>query len=98
MAVWRFDQFARGVGQLVNALEAFRGLGIDLISHQEAVDTSTPMGKAMFTLIAAMAEFERALICERVMVGIEHARQRGLSRGRHWRGRGWCSEGTRGAS
>ena len=82
VAVWRFDRFARSVRQLVNALEEFRGLGIDFVSHQEAVDTSTPMGKAMFTMIAAMAEFERSLIWERVMAGIEHARQRGTKSGK----------------
>jgi DNA invertase Pin-like site-specific DNA recombinase len=82
VVVWRFDRFARSVRQLVNALEEFRGLGIDFVSHQEAVDTSTPMGKAMFTMIAAMAEFERPLICERVMAGIEHARQRGTKSGK----------------
>ncbi len=82
VVVWRFDRFARSVRQLVNALEEFRGLGIDFVSHQEAVDTSTPMGKAMFTMIAAMAEFERSLICERVMAGIEHARQRGTKSGK----------------
>ena len=82
VVVWRFDRFARSVRQLVNALEEFRGMGIDFVSHQEAVDTSTPMGKAMFTMIAAMAEFERSLICERVMAGIEHARQRGTKSGK----------------
>lgn len=57
VVVLRLDRFARSVRQLVNALEEFRGLRIDFVSHQEAVDTSTPMGKAMFTMIAAMAEF-----------------------------------------
>ena len=56
VVVWRFDRFARTVKQLVLALEEFRALGIDFVSHQEALDTSTPMGKAMFTTIAAMAE------------------------------------------
>lgn len=82
VVVWRFDRFARSVRQLVNALEEFRGQGIDFVSHQEAVDTSTPMGKAMFTMIEAMAEFERSLICERVMAGIEHARYRGTKSGK----------------
>jgi DNA invertase Pin-like site-specific DNA recombinase len=59
--VWRFDRFARSVKQLVLALEEFRSLEIDFISYQEALDTSTPMGKAMFTIIAAMAELERSI-------------------------------------
>jgi hypothetical protein len=65
VVVWRFDRFARSVKQLVMALEEFRTLGIEFISHQEALDTSTPMGKAMFTIIAAMAELERSVIRER---------------------------------
>jgi putative DNA-invertase from lambdoid prophage Rac len=67
---------------LVLALEEFRSLGIDFVSHQEALDTSTPMGKAMFTVIAAMAELERGVIRERVLAGLEHARQRGTRSGR----------------
>jgi len=58
VTVWRFDRFARSVKQLVLALEEFRTLGIDFVSHQEALDTSMPMGKAMFTIIAAMAELD----------------------------------------
>jgi len=80
--VWRFDRCARSVWQLVNALEEFRGLGIDFVSHQEAVDTSTPMGKVMFTVIAAMAELERSVIRERVIAGIEFARQHGTKSGK----------------
>lgn len=64
--VWRFDRFARSVKHLVLALEEFRALGIEFISFQEALDTSTPIGKAMFTIIAAMAEFERSVNRERV--------------------------------
>lgn len=82
VVVWRFDRFARSVRQLVNALEEFRGMGIDFVSHQEAVDTSTPMGKVMFTVIAAMAELERSVIRERVIAGLEHARQRGTKSGK----------------
>ncbi len=81
MVVWRFDRFARSVKQLVLALEEFRALGIDFISHQEALDTSTPMGKAMFTIIAAMAELERSIIRERVAAGMEHARRNGTRSG-----------------
>src|SRR5260370_16454110 len=73
IAVWRFDRFARSVKQLVLALEEFRSLGIEFVSHQKALDTSTPIGKAMFTIIAAMAELERSVIRERVMAGVENA-------------------------
>lgn len=75
--VWRFDRFARSVEQLVSALAEFRTLG-----HQEALDTSTPMGKAMFTVIAAMAELERSVIRERVQAGLDYARQNGTKSGR----------------
>ncbi len=82
MLVWRFDRFARSVKQLVLALEEFRALGIDFISYQEALDSSTPMGKAMFTIIAAMAELERSVIRERVVAGLEYARERGTRSGK----------------
>ena len=80
--VWKFDRFARSVRQLVLALEEFQGLGIDFVSHQEALDTSTPMGKAMFTIIAAMAELERSVIRERVAAGLEYARHHGTRSGK----------------
>ena len=60
LVVWRFDRFARSIEQLVLALAEFRTLGIDFVSSQEALDTSTPMGKAMFTIIGAMAELEQS--------------------------------------
>jgi len=82
VVVWRFDRFARSVKQLVLALEEFHGLGIDFVSHQEALDTSTPMGRAMFTIIAAMAELERSVIRERVAAGLEYARQHGTRSGK----------------
>jgi DNA invertase Pin-like site-specific DNA recombinase len=82
VVVWRFDRFARSVKQLVLALEEFRSLGIDFISHQEALDTSTPMGRAMFTIIAAMAELERSVIRERVIAGMEYSRQHGTKSGK----------------
>jgi len=79
--VWRFDRFARSIEQLVLALAEFRTLGIDFVSSQEALDTSTPMGKAMFTIIGAMAELERNVIRERVVAGLEHARNHGTKSG-----------------
>ena len=81
VVVWRFDRFARSIEQLVLALAEFRTLGIDFVSSQEALDTSTPMGKAMFTIIGAMAELERNVIRERVVAGIEHARVHGTKSG-----------------
>jgi DNA invertase Pin-like site-specific DNA recombinase len=81
VVVFRFDRFARSVEQLVTALAEFRALGIDFVSHQEALDTSTPMGKAMFTIIAAMAELERNVIRERVVAGLDYARAHGTKSG-----------------
>ncbi len=79
--VWRFDRFARSIEQLVLALAEFKALGIDFVSCQEALDTSTPMGKAMFTIIGAMAELERNVIRERVVAGLDYARHHGTKSG-----------------
>jgi DNA invertase Pin-like site-specific DNA recombinase len=81
VVVWRFDRFARSIEQLVLALAEFRTLGIDFVSSQEALDTSTPMGKAMFTIIGAMAELERNVISERIAAGMEHAKLHGTKSG-----------------
>ena len=80
--VWKFDRFARSVAHLLKALEEFHHLGIRFISVQDQVDTKSPMGKAMFTIIGAMAELESALISERVKAGMEAARMRGKHLGR----------------
>lgn len=80
--VWKFDRFARSLKHLITALAEFNSLGIDFVSHQEAVDTSTPAGKALFSMIAVMAEFERELIHERVMAGLENAKRKGVQLGR----------------
>ena len=80
--VWKFDRFARSVAHLLQALEEFNYLGIRFISVQDQVDTQSPMGKAMFTLIGAMAELESSLISERVKAGMEAARTRGKRLGR----------------
>ena len=82
VVVWRFDRFARSVKQLVMALDEFHSLGIDFISHQEALDTSTPMGRAMFAIIGAMAELERNVIKERTAAGVEYARHHGTKSGK----------------
>lgn len=80
--VWKFDRFARSLKHLITALAEFDHLGIDFVSHQEAVDTSTPAGTALFQMIAVMAEFERSLIRERVLAGLENAKRKGVQLGR----------------
>lgn len=80
--VWKCDRSARSTQQRIDALEEFRHLGVDFISITEQLDTSSPMGKAMFTVISAIAEFERALISELVHAGIAKAHANGQRRGR----------------
>lgn len=80
--VWKLDRFGRSLKHLVNALAEFEALGITFISLRDNLDLSTPSGRLMFQIIGAMAEFERALIRERVKAGIFHARARGKRIGR----------------
>ncbi len=80
--VWRFDRFARSTRHLLLALEEFRTLGVGFISYQENIETTTPLGQALFVIIAAIAELERGLICERVSAGIRTARAIGKRLGR----------------
>ena len=80
--VWKFDRFARSTKELINALEEFNSLGVDFVSYKENVDTSTPAGKILFTMISAFAEFERAIIRERVIAGMEKAKAKGVRLGR----------------
>ena len=80
--VWKFDRFARSVTHLLRALEEFEHLGIRFISVQDQIDTQSPMGRTMFTIIGAMAELESSLIAERVRAGMEAARTRGKPVGR----------------
>src|SRR4051795_11572378 len=80
--VWKFDRFARSTRHLLAALEEFDHLGVRFISVQDQIDTDSPMGRAMFTIIAAMAELESALISERVTAGMKAAGARGRRLGR----------------
>src|SRR5438309_11585981 len=70
--VWRFDRFARSTKHLLLALEEFRSLGIKIISYQENIDTTSPLGQALFTIVSALAQLERDLIRDRVSAGIRH--------------------------
>src|SRR5712671_4730585 len=82
IVVWRFDRFARSTKHLLLALEEFRSLGIQFISFQENIDTSSPLGQALFTIVSAVAQLERDLIRERVSAGIRNARANGKVFGR----------------
>ena len=75
--VWRYDRFARSTQALVQALHEFHRLGVDFISHQENIDTTTPQGELIFTVMASLAQFERALISERVKAGMARAKAQG---------------------
>jgi DNA invertase Pin-like site-specific DNA recombinase len=79
---WRFDRFARSTKHLLVALEEFRTLGLGFISYQENIQTDSPIGQALFVIIAAVAQLERDLICERVTAGIRNARANGKRLGR----------------
>jgi hypothetical protein len=74
--VWKLDRFARSLKQLVNAPAEMDALGVAFVSLRDNLDLSTPSGRLMFQIIGAMAEFERALIQERVRAGLRHARHK----------------------
>jgi len=80
--VWKFDRFARSTRHLLAALEEFDHLGVRFVSVQDQIDTDSPMGRAMFTIIGAMAELESSLISERVTAGMRAAEARGRHIGR----------------
>ena len=82
VAVWRFDRFARSVGHLVAALGEFRSRGVEFVSVAENIDTSTPLGRALFHIAAVMAELEADIAKERVQAGVDAARARGVPLGR----------------
>lgn len=75
--VWRYDRFARSTQALVQALKEFQSLGVDFISYQENIDTTTPQGEMIFTVMASLAQFESALISERVKAGMARAKAQG---------------------
>jgi DNA invertase Pin-like site-specific DNA recombinase len=80
--VWKIDRFGRSLKHLVNSLAELAALGVAFISLRDNLDLSTPSGRLMFQIIGAMAEFERALIQERVRAGLRNARAKGKRLGR----------------
>jgi DNA invertase Pin-like site-specific DNA recombinase len=79
---WRFDRFARSCKHLLLALEEFRELRVGFVSYMENIDTTSALGRAIFVIVAAVAELEKNLIVERVQAGINHARANGKQLGR----------------
>jgi len=82
VVIWKFDRFSRSVSHLLRALETFNALGVGFVSLSESLDTSTPAGKMVFTVLGAVAELERSLIVERVKAGLRNARAKGKHLGR----------------
>ena len=82
IACWKLDRMGRSLKHLVNVLADLQALSVDFISLRDNLDLTTPSGRLMFHVIAAMAEFERALIRERVSAGIRAAKARGKRIGR----------------
>ena len=80
--VWRYDRFARSTQALISALKEFQALGVDFISHQEQIDTTTPQGEMVFGFMASLAQFESSLISERVKAGMQRAKEEGTRVGR----------------
>jgi DNA invertase Pin-like site-specific DNA recombinase len=79
---WKFDRFARSVSHLLRALETFRALGVEFVSLTEQVDTTTPVGKMIYTVLGSVSELERCLTVERVRAGMRNARAKGRHIGR----------------
>src|SRR3989441_5325002 len=77
VVVAAFDRFGRSVRHLVETLELFRHLGVEFVSLREQIDTGSPLGQAVFTIIAAIAQLERSLIAERVRAGLRRGRAEG---------------------
>jgi DNA invertase Pin-like site-specific DNA recombinase len=82
VAAWSVDRLGRSLQDLVGFLGELHAKGVDLYLHQQGIDTTTPAGKAMFQMMGVFAEFERAMIVERVRSGLARARAAGKSLGR----------------
>jgi DNA invertase Pin-like site-specific DNA recombinase len=82
VAAWSVDRLGRSLQGLVEVLSDLHSKGIDLYLHQQGLDTSTPSGRAMFQMMGVFAEFERAMIRERVLSGLARAKAEGIQLGR----------------
>lgn len=82
VAAWSVDRLGRSLQHLVHLFAEFQSLGVDLYLHQQAVDTSTPSGRALLQMSGVFAEFERAMLLERVASGLARARAEGKTLGR----------------
>ena len=79
---WDVSRLSRSLKDLVQTLEELQHCNIDLYLHQQAIDTTTPAGKAMFQMCGVFAEFERSILSERVKAGLNRAREEGKALGR----------------
>ena len=77
LVVWRFDRLGRSVSNLVSLVEQLRSKNVDLVSLTEGIDTNTPIGEAVFTIIAAFSQMERQLVSERTRAGVASHRKNG---------------------
>ena len=82
IAVWKIDRFGRSLRHLVNSIAELENLGVSFVSLRDSIDLSSPSGVLMFQLIAAMSQFERSLIQERVKAGLQNAKRKGKRLGR----------------
>ena len=82
VAAWSVDRLGRSLRGLVDFLDELRAMKIDLYLHQQGIDTTTPSGKAMYQMCGVFAEFERAMISERVAAGLARAKAEGKTLGR----------------
>jgi DNA invertase Pin-like site-specific DNA recombinase len=82
IAAWSVDRLGRSMQHLIGFLNELQALGCDLYLHQQRIDTTTPSGRAMFQMCGVFAEFERAMIVDRVKAGLKRARRDGVELGR----------------
>ena len=82
VAAWSVDRLGRSLQDLVGFLADIQARGIDIYLHQQGIDTSTPSGRMMFQMLGVFAEFERSMIRERVLAGLDRAKAKGTRIGR----------------